>query len=112
VSVDAERFRRALQLREQQLVEQCAAGKEAEKPVELDQSRVGRLSRMDALQARALSAETQRRRQAELSRVRAALRRVDLGTFGDCMECGEPISSNRLQLDPAAVFCITCARSR
>ena len=37
-------------------------GEEAEQTVELDQTRVGRLSRMDAMQAQAMSKETGRRR--------------------------------------------------
>lgn len=78
--------------------------------VELDPSRVGRLSRMDALQGQAMAAESQRRRQSELSRVRSALARIDAGEWGDCLQCGEPIAARRLEHDPAAVTCIDCAR--
>ncbi len=80
-------------------------------PVELDQSRVGRLSRMDALAGQAMAAETKRRRRAELSRVRAALRRIDAGQYGSCPECGETIAERRLAHDPAVVKCIDCARA-
>ena len=79
------------------------------KPVELDQTRVGRLSRMDALQNQAMAKETERRRQQELVRIEAALLRLADGTYGDCVACGEPIAVKRLELDPSAPHCIDCA---
>ena len=82
------------------------------KPVELDQTRVGRLSRMDALQSQAMAKETERRRQQELERIDAALARLEDGTYGDCVECGEPIAEKRLAFDPSAVLCIDCAAKR
>ena len=44
---------------------------EAARTVELDQTSVGRLSRMDALQGQAMSRERQRRRQLELQQITA-----------------------------------------
>lgn len=82
------------------------------RPVELDQARVGRLSRMDALQQQAMSAETRRRRRVELTKLRAALGRFAEGTYGECLACGEPIADKRLEHDPGATACIDCARSR
>lgn len=81
-------------------------------PVELDQQMVGRLSRMDALQVQAMAKETSRRRTAELRRVEAALARIGEGEFGYCLECGEEIAVRRLELDPAAPLCITCASGK
>lgn len=79
------------------------------KPVELDQTRVGRLSRMDAIQHQAMAKETERRRQQELSRIDAALERLRNGRYGECLECGELIADKRLDLDPSALLCIDCA---
>ena len=90
---------------------QLEAGKADSAVVELDQSRVGRLSRMDAMQARAMNVETRRRRQLQLTRLRAALTRLDDDAFGECHECGEPNSEKRLQHDPASTLCIQCARN-
>lgn len=84
-------------------------GEDATKPVELDQSRVGRLSRVNALQSQAMSVEAQRRRQAELKRIAAALDRMDEDDYGDCESCGEEIAPARLMVDPAATHCIKCA---
>jgi len=77
--------------------------------VELDQSRMGRLTRMDALQGQAMSEEMGRRRHEELGKVRVALERINLDEYGECQTCGELIMMKRLQLDPAATLCIQCA---
>jgi DnaK suppressor protein len=44
----------------------------------------------------------------KLREVRAALRRIDEGTYGICVECQEPISPKRLAAVPAAAMCIRC----
>ena len=77
--------------------------------VELDQSRVGRLSRMDALQAQAMAKASSERRDAMLGRITAALDRVDGGEYGLCQLCEEPIHPKRLDVDPTALLCIECA---
>ena len=80
--------------------------------VELDQSSVGRLSRMDALQQQAMAQDGRQRAELALRRIEAALRRCDEGSYGECLECGEPIDPRRLELDPAATLCIGCAAAR
>ena len=87
-------------------------GDEAAKVVELDQTSVGRLSRMDALQGQAMSRECGRRRVLELQKIAAALRRIDAGDYGYCLACDEPIALQRLALDPAVTLCIECATAR
>lgn len=106
---DLEHFRSQLLMLRAELQAIDATGREAAETVELDQTRVGRLSRMDAMQAQAMSQETNRRRAAELQRIEVALRRFDEGEFGDCLRCDEPISKGRLQANPAATLCINCA---
>ena len=46
---------------------------------------------------------------AELRRIDAALARVEDGTYGDCLQCGEPISAERLAVLPATPLCKICA---
>jgi len=46
---------------------------------------------------------------AEISQVRAALGRIDSGTFGTCDRCGEEISDGRLEAVPYTGVCIDCA---
>ena len=79
--------------------------------VELDQARVGRLSRMDALQAQAMSQAAGRRRQAMLVKIEAALLRMDKEDYGLCKFCEEAINPKRLEYDPTAVMCVSCAES-
>lgn len=79
-------------------------------PVELDQSRVGRLSRMDALQQQAMAQATSRRAEIELQRIEQALARLRSGEYGYCAKCEEEIAAARLQVDPATLLCIDCAR--
>ncbi len=78
-------------------------------PVELDQTRVGRLSRMDALQIQAMAQETERRRHNELSRIEAALLRLKDGDYGYCVSCDDEIPDKRLELDPSTAICVDCA---
>jgi DnaK suppressor protein len=47
-----------------------------------------------------------------VARIDSALRRVDQGTFGDCVECGAKISVERLAALPFALRCRTCEQSR
>ncbi len=98
-----------LHLRKAELEAIMKTSEDDGKPVELDQSRVGRLSRMDALQGQALAQETVRRRKNELSRIEAALTRVDAGDYGYCVNCDEEISAKRLAVDPSTPLCIDCA---
>jgi len=86
-----------------------AAGEASAAVVELDQSKVGRLSRMDAMQAQAMAQASGQRRTAMLRDIDAALRRIDDGAYGLCIDCDEPINPKRLEFDPTALRCVDCA---
>jgi DnaK suppressor protein len=94
------------------LLEAQETGDEAEQTVELDQTRVGRLSRMDAMQAQAMSIETGRRRKEKLRQIEAALNRIESDDFGWCDDCGNEIAPQRLEIDPTVKLCIKCASAR
>ena len=79
--------------------------------VQLDQTKVGRLSRMDALQAQAMAQASGERRAVQLREIDAALKRIDEGSYGDCERCEQPINPRRLDADPTARLCIDCASS-
>lgn len=85
------------------------SGDESASIVELDQAKVGRLSRMDALQAQAMAKASAQRREQMLRRIETALRRIDDGEYGFCEECDEPINPKRLEFDPTVTLCIECA---
>jgi DnaK suppressor protein len=40
--------------------------------------------------------------------VEAAIGRINNGTFGECLHCGQDISVNRLTAVPWSRYCITC----
>jgi DnaK suppressor protein len=107
--IDLKKFRSLLEKRRQEIIDRRDSREEAAAPVELDQSKVGRVSRMDALQQQAMAKATDERTKLELVRIESALRRMDEGGYGHCLRCGEEISAGRLRVDPGATICIGCA---
>jgi len=83
--------------------------KDTGEPVELDQARVGRLTRMDAMQAQQMALEAGRRRQQQVLKVEGALGRIESGDYGCCFLCGEEIDTRRLFVDPTNTRCMACA---
>ncbi|MEQ9663407.1 MAG: TraR/DksA family transcriptional regulator [Parasphingopyxis sp.] len=79
------------------------------KPVTLDQQSVGRLSRMDAMQQQAMAEAEGRRRRTDIARIDAALERIEEDEYGWCLTCGEAIAPKRLEIDPMATRCVSCA---
>lgn len=77
--------------------------------VELDQTRVGRLSRMDALQGQAMNNAIAARRKQKLMAIEAALTRLHDDEFGYCIKCGDEIALKRLELDPTVTICRACS---
>jgi RNA polymerase-binding transcription factor len=110
--MDITYFNRLLNDRLLEIDDLAETGDSAAKPVELDQTRVGRLSRMDAMQAQAMSVEVKRRRELESARIKTALKRIEAGTYGECLDCAEMIATARLELNPSAPLCIQCAERK
>ncbi|MEM1198968.1 MAG: TraR/DksA family transcriptional regulator [Pseudomonadota bacterium] len=99
---DISYFKERLLAMRQELTALLEAGDDETGPVQLDQTSVGRLSRMDAMQRQAMAQETERRRHSDLRRIEAALKRIEEGEYGYCISSGDPIPRARLELDPAA----------
>lgn len=76
----------------------------ARNPLEQDSAeqaaQLGNVAVVSALETEAVS---------QIGEIDAALRRLDLGTYGICMSCGEPIGEARLIARPAATQCLDCA---
>lgn len=87
-----------------------AAGEDERATVTLDQQAIGRLARMDLMQRQEMAKETHRRRQVERFKITATLKRIEDGEFGWCLECGNAIADRRLEIDPTAPLCVSCAR--
>ncbi len=102
-------FKQKLQHQQDELLSLVETGRDASRIVQLDQTSVGRLSRMDALQDQAMAQERLRRRELELQKIKVALRRIESGGYGCCARCDEEIAIKRLEFDPAAPLCIDCA---
>lgn len=45
----------------------------------------------------------------EVEAIKAALKRIEKGTYGECIRCGETISEERLDLLPHTPLCKKCA---
>ena len=110
--IDLKYFKKRLEER----LEDLTAGMEHQKkeaaPVELDQTRVGRLSRMDAMQQQAMSQAVARLTDLERQRIQSALGRMESGDYGYCVICDEEIIEGRLRFDPSVLTCISCAKER
>ena len=92
-----------------ELLRRVEITQEDRKPVELDQSQVGRLSRMDAMQVQEMALEQERRREIEIKRINATLVRISEGEYGFCLKHGEGITPKRLEFDPSTPMCVDCA---
>ncbi|WP_300438706.1 TraR/DksA C4-type zinc finger protein [uncultured Mameliella sp.] len=103
------RFQTLIRHRLAALDEEDALGRDGQSTVELDQQAVGRLSRQDALLNQSMAKATQARRDAQRRVLNAALARIEDRDFGYCGDCGEEIAVKRLELDPTARRCISCA---
>ncbi len=79
--------------------------------VMLDQTSVGRLSRMDAMQGQQMALEATRRREMYAEKIEGGLRRIDMEQFGNCFYCEEEIPFARLEADPTHTRCVKCAES-
>jgi len=106
---ELEQFRQKLFHLRSELQELEEIGKETKGPVELDQSKVGRLSRMDAMQGQQMELEEARRRQHQLVKIEGALRRIEADEYGYCFVCEEEIDVRRLEFDLTSTRCVICA---
>ena len=107
---DKNYWREKLLTLQQDLIAQGKLQSDGRDTVELDQSKVGRLSRIDALQVQAMNNAVAVRRKNAGIKVKAALERLDEGEFGYCTVCGDDIVVERLEVDPATPQCLSCSR--
>ncbi len=104
-----ETFRPIIMERIQEAKAEISKGSENTKPISPDAS-IGRLSRLDSMQMQQMALGAQRRQQMLLVRLEEALRRLDGGVFGQCLQCRQDIAEERLRYQPDAVLCMRCAR--
>ena len=105
-----EQLRAKLSALEQELQQGLDSSADSARPVKLDQSSVGRLSRMDAMQQQAMAQATRNKLRLRLQQCRAAMGAMDSGDYGYCKKCEEEIGFLRLSARPESPFCIACQR--
>ncbi|GHF27928.1 molecular chaperone DnaK [Kordiimonas sediminis] len=108
--IDKEYWSNKLDLFEQEVLSLDEASQDSRKPVELDQTSVGRLSRMDAMQGQAMNLAIAARRKQSLVKIQAARLRLEEEEFGYCITCGDDIAVKRLELDPTVSVCTNCSK--
>ena len=91
-----------------ELEEQLLINKDSASVVELDQTLVGRVSRMDAIQQQSMAVSTRQKAQLKLKKVQAALDTMATDDYGYCRQCDEPIGFQRLTAQPEANLCLLC----
>lgn len=90
------------------LHEQIELASAAASAVILDQSKVGRLSRMDAMQHQHMAESTLQQAKKRLKLIQQALNKISKEDYGYCELCDELITFARLQARPEARLCLKC----
>ena len=86
-----------------------ASLREDSKPI-APENAIGRLTRMEAINSKAIQEEALRITERKLVKLKRAVRRIDDDPdFGYCEDCGELIAIKRLALMPEASLCVKCA---
>jgi DnaK suppressor protein len=103
-ALNIEDYRRRLLALERELVERLGEEVETARGASDDQPDPGDLGHVDELKEEYFAlADTD---SAVLAQVRAALRRIDDGTYGRCVVDGGPIDEKRLEAVPWAPYCL------
>lgn len=77
-------------------------------PVSPD-SAIGRLSRVEVINARSINDSALSQAKQRLAGLKSALANLNEPEFGTCFECGEPIPIARILLMPHTKMCVKCA---
>ena len=84
---------------------------EATQPIEPSVA-IGRLTRMEAIGEKSVNEARQVNVKLRLEKLKNALSRIELGTYGMCIRCKEEIPEGRLQAVPESLICIPCAEKK
>jgi RNA polymerase-binding transcription factor DksA len=57
-----------------------------------------------------VSAYTRYKQETIIPILRDALKRIENGSYGICLHCGKQIERKRLELIPAAQYCLRCSQ--
>ena len=83
--------------------------KELTKPIPPENA-IGRVSRMDAINNRAVNEAALKKAKQKLKNLRITLSNLNESDFGVCAKCKGQIPLGRIMLMPQSRFCVNCAR--
>lgn len=81
---------------------------ELTKPIKPDNA-YGRLSRMDAINNKTINDAALRKQKRRLQKLERAQQRLDEGSYGRCLKCGDDIPLGRLKFMAWTTKCVKCA---
>ena len=102
-AVELDRFRKTLTARQAELSD----GRRNREALAIE-TNADELDRIQHAQERDFAMEALDRESLRSREIRAALDRIDNGSFGICLNCEEEISARRLAAVPWAALCIIC----
>lgn len=102
----SEVFRQLLQEQMDQLL--CEAGKTVSEMTDGKTNFPDPTDRASLESERNFELRIRDRERKLISKIREALDRIESGEFGECEDCGDPISEARLKARPVTTLCIKC----
>lgn len=105
---EKEALKKELLQKKEELEELIIGLKEETRPQGLD-SAIGRVSRMDYINNKAVREQGLRKAEQDLKAIKRWLDLYDDESFGRCMRCKNPINPKRLLFLPSSTLCIHCA---
>lgn len=91
-----------------ELKEQLLLAAKSSQTVMLDQTMVGRVSRIDAIQQQKIAQAGLERDKIKFQRLSKTLLQIETEDFGYCMQCDDEICFERLLIKPESIYCVLC----
>ena len=102
-----DRFQKILSDKREELQSRLNAARQQKSGAGLSEAK-DEADRATASTSAEISLVQQAQTEALLRMISAAMQRIEDGTFGDCLNCGQEIGSKRLEAIPWTWYCITC----
>ena len=93
------------------LKQQLILVEESSKTVELDQTMMGRVSRIDAIQQQKIAQAGLERDKLHCLQLTKALKLIGSEDYGYCFECDNEIGFSRLSIKPESIYCVSCQQN-
>jgi len=105
---EIDRLKITLERLKEELKKQVSQSESSTKIVTLDQTLIGRLSRVDAMQQQNMAISTRQNKAFRLRKIQIALEAIRMENYGYCDKCDDAIGYARLNVQPEANLCINC----